>query len=62
VLEACPFCTAVGRTFTEQMSTKDVVVSAKMLVAAPEMKEGDEELPTAKFEITEVHRDGRQSS
>ena len=56
MLEACPFCTAVGRTFTEQMSTKDVVVSAKMLVAAPEMKEGDEELPTAKFEITEVFR------
>jgi len=56
VLEACPFCTAVGRTFTEQMSTKDVVVSAKMVVAPPKMKEGDEQLPVGEFEITEVFR------
>lgn len=56
VLEACPFCTAVGLTFTDQMKSKDVVVAAKLVEPAPRIKEGDEELPRAKFEITKVFR------
>jgi len=43
VLEACPFCTAVGLTFTDQMKSKDVVVAAKLIEPAPRMKEGDED-------------------
>ena len=52
---ACPFCSAVGLTFTDQMASKDVVVSAKLL-EIPESDEDDEELPRAKFEIVQVFR------
>ncbi len=56
VLEACPFCNAVGLTFTDQMKSKDVVVAARLVERAPKMKEGDQELPRSKFEITRVFR------
>ena len=55
VVEACPFCAAVGLTFTDQMATKDVVVSAKLL-EIPEPDPDAEELPRAKFEIDRVFR------
>jgi len=55
VVEACPFCASVGLTFTDQMSTKDVVVSAELL-EIPEADPDDDELPRAKFEIVKVFR------
>lgn len=54
-VEACPFCASVGLTFTDQMATKDVVVTAKLL-EIPEPDEDDDELPRAKFEVVEVFR------
>ncbi len=54
-VSACPFCASVGLTFTDQMSAKDVVVSAKLL-EIPEPDEDDDELPRAKFEIVKVFR------
>lgn len=51
----CPFCASVGLTFTDQMASKDVVVTAKLL-EIPEADEDDEELPRAKFEIVKVFR------
>lgn len=55
VVEACPFCASVGLTFTDQMATKDVVVSAKLL-EIPEADPDDDEIPRAKFEIVKVFR------
>lgn len=55
IVEACPFCSAVGLTFTDQMAAKDVVVSARLL-EIPEPDEDAEELPRAKFEIEQVFR------
>ena len=54
-VEACPFCASVGLTFTDQMASKDVVVTAKLL-EVPEPDEDDDELPRAKFEIVTVFR------
>lgn len=54
-VEACPFCSAVGLTFTDQMASKDIVVSAKLL-EIPEHDEDADELPRAKFEIVKVFR------
>lgn len=53
--EACPFCAAVGLTFTDQMATKDVVVAAE-LVNAPKPDPDAVDLPRATFEITKVFR------
>ncbi|MDB4766437.1 hypothetical protein OAG71_01985 [bacterium] len=51
---ACPFCSSVAMTFTDQLSGQDVVVSAK-LVEVPELPETPgEDLPKATFEITKV--------
>ena len=54
-VEACPFCAAVGLTFTDQMASKDVVVSARLL-EIPIPDDDAEELPRAKFEIEKVFR------
>jgi hypothetical protein len=54
-VSVCPFCASVGLTFTDQMSAKDVVISAKLL-EIPEPDEDDDELPRAKFEIVKVFR------
>ena len=51
---ACPFCTSVAMTFTDQLSGQDVVVAAK-LVELPELPEKPgSDLPRATFEITKV--------
>ena len=51
---ACPFCTSVAMTFTDQLSGQDVVVAAK-LVELPELPEKPgSDLPRATFEITNV--------
>ena len=55
IIEACPFCSSVGLTFTDQMAGRDVVVSASLL-EIPEVDDDAEELPRAKFEIDEVFR------
>lgn len=51
----CPFCASVGLTFTDQMASKDVVVTAE-LIEIPEPADDDEELPRATFEIIKVFR------
>lgn len=51
---ACPFCTSVAMTFTDQLSGQDVVVSAK-LVKVPELPEKPgSDLPRATFQIIKV--------
>jgi hypothetical protein len=52
---ACPFCSATAQTFTEEMSTMDVVVIAR-LVEPPAAKAdaAGSEIPKARFEITKV--------
>src|SRR5262245_22965249 len=51
---ACPFCTAVSQTFSEEIGTMDVAVIAK-LVKAPDIsnKPGDE-LAKATFEVSQI--------
>jgi hypothetical protein len=51
---ACPFCTSVAMTFTDQLSGQDVVVAAN-LVELPELPEKPgSDLPRATFKITNV--------
>jgi hypothetical protein len=51
---ACPFCSAVSQTFSEEIATMDVAVIAKLVKApAPSDKPGDQ-LAKATFEITQV--------
>lgn len=53
---ACPFCSAVSQTFTEEMASMDVVVIAR-LTNPPQSKPGpatNREVPKATFEIAEV--------
>lgn len=53
-LVACPFCSAVNLTFTEQLKSNDVVVIAKLLEIPPPSDDPDAELPKAQFEITDI--------
>ena len=48
-LAACPFCTAVARTFTEQMNSFDIVVIARL--DTPPEAEDETRLPRARFTI-----------
>ena len=52
---ACPFCTAVAQTFSEEMQSMDIVLFAE-LTEVPEEDEEDMsgELPRCKFQVTEV--------
>ena len=54
-LRACPFCSAVAQTFTEQIDSMDVVVVAKLLEThkLEETFDAGDELPKAKFEVVE---------
>ncbi len=59
---ACPFCTSVSQTFSEEMNTMQVVVMAE-LVEPPAVPEGgvtdpDAPLPKAKFRIQQVLKGG----
>ncbi len=58
---ACPFCSAVAQTFTEEMDSMDVAVIAKLIMAAPPV--GDlataEQLPKAKFVVEDVLKGGQ---
>lgn len=56
---ACPFCTAVSLTFSEEIGTNDVALVAKLAELPPKPKEGGSNLDQAesakaKFEIVEV--------
>jgi hypothetical protein len=53
-LLACPFCSAINLTFTEQLSANDVVVIAKLLEVPPPSDDPDAELPKAEFEIVDI--------
>ncbi len=51
---SCPFCSAVDRTFTEQMDSSDVVVIAEL---KEQPKDVDQtQLPRAVFAVTEILR------
>ncbi len=57
---ACPFCSAVSQTFSEEMASMDVVAIAHLREAPPPIKHGAENsdpsapLATTKFEIVKV--------
>jgi hypothetical protein len=54
--DACPFCSAVSQTFSEEMGTMDAVVVAELVELPPPAKPEDngKELPKAKFKVTKV--------
>lgn len=56
--EACPFCTAVAQTFTEEIATSDVAIVARLLKApvAPDAVDNQTELPKATFEVIDILR------
>jgi hypothetical protein len=56
--QACPFCTAVAQTFTEEISTSDVAIVARLMKApvAPDAVDNQTELPKATFEVVDVLR------
>jgi hypothetical protein len=55
-VKACPFCSAIAQTFTEEIETMDVAVVARLLETPPQEDAFDSsgELPKAKFELVEV--------
>ena len=58
-LLACPFCSAVAQTFSEEMASMDAVVLSKLVKLPPAPKPGDrqadeEEVPKAVFEVMTV--------
>lgn len=54
-LLACPFCSAVSQTFTEEIGAMDVVVIADLLKPPPAAKAGDSnEVPKAVFRVNQV--------
>lgn len=58
LVQACPFCTAVSQTFSQEMESMDIVVIAD-LVNAPQVPEedlysGTEDLPKSQFKVVEV--------
>jgi hypothetical protein len=54
-LHACPFCSAVSQTLSEEMDSMDVVVMARVVEAA-EVSDPDNaiELPRSRFQVLEV--------
>lgn len=56
---ACPFCSAVNLTFTEQLNSKDVVVVAELLELPEPSSDPDAELPKASMQITRVIKGDR---
>ncbi len=56
IVMACPFCSPIAQTFTEEMAAMDVVVIAR-LTKPPGDRFGasdDQQIPTGTFEINEV--------
>jgi hypothetical protein len=48
---ACPFCSAIALTFSEQMNSSDIVVVAKLIEIPPPPTGPDADFPKATFEI-----------
>src|SRR5437773_3702423 len=51
---ACPFCTAVSQTFSEEIATMDVAVIAKLVKMPPPSTKPGDEVQKATFEIVQV--------
>lgn len=51
---ACPFCSAVSQTFSEEISTMDVAVIAKLTKVPPPSTKAGDEVQKATFEISQV--------
>ena len=51
---ACPFCTAVSQTFSEEINTMDVAVIAQLKKAPPANDRPGDEIQKAAFEVTQV--------
>lgn len=56
VAAACPFCSATALTFTEEMTSMDVVAIARLVEAPPPASAGaaGDELPKARFEVVKI--------
>jgi len=52
--EACPFCSAVSQTFSEELGTMDVAVIAKLIKAPPPASKPGDEVQKATFQIAQV--------
>lgn len=53
-LIACPFCSAINLTFTEQIKSNDIVVIAKLLETPEPVEDPNKAIPKSLFEITDV--------
>jgi hypothetical protein len=51
---ACPFCSAVSQTFSEEINTMDVAVIARLVKVPPASEKPGEEIAKATFEIAQV--------
>ena len=51
---ACPFCSAVSQTFSEELGTMDVAVIAKLVKIPPPSNKPGDEVQKATFEIAQV--------
>ena len=51
---ACPFCSAINATFSEQIKGNDIVVIATLLEIPEPVDDPDQEIPKSLFEISDV--------
>ncbi len=51
---ACPFCSAIALTFSEQLGSNDIAVVAKLIEIPPDDNDPNADFPKAKFEIHQV--------
>jgi hypothetical protein len=56
LVQACPFCSAVAQTFTEEIASADVAIVARLtkVPVAPDAFDSQSELPKAIFEIVDA--------
>ena len=52
--EACPFCSAVSQTFSEEIGTMDVAVIAKLVKVPPPSNKAGDEVQKATFQVVQV--------
>ncbi len=53
-LTACPFCSAVAMTFSDQLNSNDIAVVAKLIEIPPPSDDPNADFPKAEFEIEQV--------
>ena len=51
---ACPFCSATAQTFSEELSTMDVAVIAKLVSVPPASTKAGDEIQKATFEVVSL--------